>query len=444
MHRKTDGSYASNGHPSYTQPLSDTLSTFSGDAAFGKEQSKQVGGDPKVLENFLMMFYDQDNITASLRQEINENNRETARHNAEINHFEGLIEGLNSKANNLTTERDRLITERQSEIAAKRVEIKRIKGGDYTLLGTQEHPSNRLAYWIAAPILILLSVYLILFYASVVYNAFLLDPLELAATQVANNIFSTVTIANVRAFPMAYQEYGVLGLFFLLSGAFVFITLGFLLYWFQRSKARGWSYILYIFTLVFDIILAFEIVKKIHESKALVGQAEPWQNSMAFENMAFYIIIFAGFGMYLAWGFLLQYILEEYRRVLPAQAGIKRRRAEIKRLEGEIQEAKAKFDELIGELKAEVEGLEQQEVGFHKNELEKKNNHVSALKEKLRGHLQNSGTSAQKLRVQITSFFTGWCTSIHEVHAANPEEAQKLVAACHQVVEGFYENIGLN
>jgi hypothetical protein len=230
MHRRTDGSYASNGHTSYTQPLSDTLSTFSGDAAFGKEQSKQVGGDPKVLENFLMMFYDQDNITASLRQEINENNRETARHIAEINHFEGLIEGLNTKANNLTTERDRLVTERQSEIAARRVEIKRIKGGDYTLLGTQEHPSNRLAYWIAVPILILLSVYLILFYASVVYNAFLLDPIELAAAQVENNISSTVTIANVKAFPMAYQEYGILGLFFLLSGAFVFITLGFLLY----------------------------------------------------------------------------------------------------------------------------------------------------------------------------------------------------------------------
>ncbi|MCB9349586.1 MAG: hypothetical protein H6573_19040 [Lewinellaceae bacterium] len=49
--------------------------------------------------------------------------------------------------------------------------------GRLYITGHQCSPgTNRLAYWIAVVILLVLTAYLISFYASVVYNAFLLDP----------------------------------------------------------------------------------------------------------------------------------------------------------------------------------------------------------------------------------------------------------------------------
>ena len=53
--------------------LSELLPSFDNDAQFGRERSEEVKGDPSLLEGFLRMFYDQDNITASLREKITEN-----------------------------------------------------------------------------------------------------------------------------------------------------------------------------------------------------------------------------------------------------------------------------------------------------------------------------------------------------------------------------------
>ena len=425
-----------------TPSLAEMLPSFETDARFGEEQSSKVGGDPLVLQNFLFMFYDQDNVTASLRQEIYQIDRENERHKEAVRQYRQEVEALRGSTQNFRTERSRLVAERQNEIANKRVEIRRIKGGDYTLLGTNAHPANRLAYWTAVVILVLLTAYLISFYASVVYNAFLLDPLALAARQAEDGGFSTVTITNVRAFPMAYQEYGLLGVLFLLSGSFVFITLGFLLYWFSHSRGSVWHYVLYAFTFLFDAFLAYEIVQKIHFSQSIVTDSQEWSFRMAFQDAEFYIILFAGFGIYLAWGLLLKYVLEEFHKILPAISGIKRRRAEIGRLEQEIREAQEQFGEKIQGLAQKADEIEQREVGFFVHALEQNEARINSLREKLRNHLQSSGSSAQSLRVHITSFLTGWCKSIHG--ARQEEEAKAMVAECHKVVNHFYQTIGLN
>lgn len=439
MSKTTIPNAAANGaNPS----LAEMLPAFETDSRFGEEQSAKVDGDPLVLQNFLFMFYDQDNVTASLRQEIYQVDRENERHKESVKQYRQEVEALRGSTQNFITERARLVAERQNEVANKKVEIRRIKGGDYTLLGTNAHPANRLAYWIAVLILVVLTAYLISFYASVVYNAFLLDPLALITQQANANSFSTVTITNVRAFPLVYQEYGVLGVLFLLSGAFVFITLGFLLYWFSHSKSSVWHYVLYGFTFLFDAFLAYEIVQKIYVSQSFVLEQPPWSFRMAFQDAEFYIILFAGFGIYLAWGLLLKYVLEEFHKILPAISGIKRRRAEIRRLEQEVKEVQAQFGEKIQRLEKEADEIEQRQVGFFVHALEQNEARINSLREKLRNHLQSSGSSAQSLRVHITSFLTGWCKSIHGSRPA--EEAQKMVAECHKVVNNFYQTIGLN
>ena len=70
-----------------TPSLAEMLPAFETDARFGEEQAEKVGGDPLVLQNFLFMFYDQDNVTASLRQEIYQIDRENERHKESVKQY---------------------------------------------------------------------------------------------------------------------------------------------------------------------------------------------------------------------------------------------------------------------------------------------------------------------------------------------------------------------
>ena len=88
-----------------------------------------------------------------------------------------------------------------------------------------------------------------------------------------------------------------MGLLFLFTASFMFIALGFLLHWFSQKGRRIFLYILYVFTFLFDAFLAYEIVHKIHSASSIVNEVEPWRISMAFSDMKFYIILFAGLAL---------------------------------------------------------------------------------------------------------------------------------------------------
>lgn len=424
-------------------PSTDPIKDFEAASQFGEEQSKKVGGDARTLESFLFMFYDQDNETSSIRQEIFQLERDNDANKGYMAEQNKVVEGLRQSVHTYNRERDRLVADRQNEIASKKVEIKRIKGGDFSLLGTDANPANRLAYAIASMILMLLTMYLICFYASVIYNGFLLDPYALLSQNNGQSIVLTVTIANVRAFPLVAEQFGFWGVLFLFTGTFVFITLGFLVHWFNQSKSKIWIYALYVFTFLFDGFLAYEIVRKIHESKVITGETLiPWVPKMAFQQMEFYIILFAGFGIYIAWGLLLRYLLEEHHKILPARAGIQRRRAEIDKLNQEIKDIQGQFGQKTNDLQKEVNDLSQREISLRANEIQNNEVKIKSLREKLRNHLQRNGLTAQKLRAQVTPFFTGWTKIIWEVFSQ--EEAQKRVDECHEVINRFFKTVGLN
>jgi len=425
-----------NGHSS----PGETQLHFESDAKFGEEQSKRVGGDPQMLRNFLYMFYDQDNETAELRQRIHRLEAENEKNKKNVVALKDGVDARRIEIQKSRHERERLVLDRQDNIAAKKVEIKRIRGGDYSLLDTDQSPANRPAYWTAVFILAILTLYLINFYASVIYNAFLLDPLKMAAVLFQDGIVETVTIANLKAFRLVYADYGILGVVFLISSTFVFITLGFLVYWFSKNKSNFWQYALYVFTFLFDAFLAYEIVYKMHLSQGYAGEMPPWQFTTAFQQMEFYIILCAGFGIYVAWGLLLRYVLEEYHRILPAIAGIRRRKAEIKRLEGEIKDIDNRSDVRIRILEKEITDIEQKEIGTAKHAIEKNLELIQNLRREIQRHLAESGLTAKRLRSQITAFLSGWCNSILEYGNGT---AEAKIKECHGEVNRFYETIGL-
>jgi hypothetical protein len=101
-----------------------------------------------------------------------------------------------------------------------------------------------------------------------------------------------------------------------------------------------------IVTFFFDFIIAYEIVKKIYDLQALnsLEDLPPYQISMAFSDINFWLIIFAGFVTYLIWGLLFEKFMTDTRKrdhageqVRVRQSEIDEIQKEIKRLEGEAE-----------------------------------------------------------------------------------------------------------
>lgn len=410
--------------------------------AMGQIASGQVGGDPKQLERYLLMLYDHDNVVVTVANDIQRLEEDNTKYEEEIAKYSNQVQILVEKKQREEQERDRLISERQSSINNQNAEICRIKKGDYTLLGTHADPANKPGFWIGTIILVLLTIYLINFYASVLYNAFLLDPILVASESAeAGSAALSVTIVNLHAFEKVFTDYGWIGLIFLLSGTFVFIALGFLLHWFTQGT-RIWALVaIYAFTFLLDAFLAYEIVRKIYEAKLIFMDLRPWKFTMAFKSADFYIILLAGFGMYVAWGLLYKYVIEEYSKILPELTGIGKRRAEIKRLNQDIKEVHKLKNSLIKQLGQDAEGIQQREVNFRKSNLQLNQTQIKELRVKIREYAQHSKKTMQELHTHVTFFLSGW---LYEVRERENGQSAIKVEECHKVVEKFYHKIGYN
>ncbi len=408
----------------------------------GKEESEKVGGNPKILEAFLGTFYDHDSESANLRREIMDLSRQNHQKEQERAEHENFIHDIRQSIRGLEDEEEKWVLEKEDQIRGLKVEIKRIRGGDYTLLGTDADPSNRLAYFIGTVIIIFLSGYLLLFYTSVIYNAFLLDPIKAAILSSKSGIASTMTIANLRALPQTYRELGFLGAAFLITASFMFIALGFLLHWFNQLGRRMYLFILYGFTFLFDAFLAYEIVHKIYFARSIVEEMPRWNFFIAIKDPQFYIILCAGFGIYVIWGVLLSYLLDEHFKILPARVGIRHRQAEIQRLRSDIKEIQLRFGQKVSSLKREVLEIKQREVGKLHNDLQSNQMRIKLLKEKLQKHFQQSGINAQAIQNKVTPFFAGWCQHIQSHYA--PESSSELIKESREVLDNFYKTTLLN
>lgn len=159
-------------------------------------------------------------------------------------------------------------------------------------------------------ILSALSVYLFVFYSSASYSAFFRDftPDQLG---ISHAIFDPRAVSN------AYKE-GILELVLILSMPFIFFGLGFLIHKFveQKSlKANVKISILILLTFIFDFILALHITRKIYNVEREMSFDEnipPFKIVDAFQTEDFWMIIFAGFLVYIIWGFLLEFAMKGF------------------------------------------------------------------------------------------------------------------------------------
>ncbi|OWK71389.1 beta-carotene 15,15'-monooxygenase [Pedobacter sp. AJM] len=203
-------------------------------------------------------------------------------------------------------------------------------------------------FWIGLIILLPLSLYLFTFYISTSYSAFfkLLD---------ANSATVVMNILDAKAFEKAWQDGSLEGLFVTFI-PFVFLGLGYLIHMFGEVKSK-WNYfkigILFITSLLFDAILAYQIEEKIYELNK-TAEDDKFGIFVAFGKIQFWGIIFAGFVVYLIWGVVFDFIMKEHREKDKIKHEQLRRKKDIQIHQdriADIEIQKAKLLEELSEIK---------------------------------------------------------------------------------------------
>jgi len=242
----------------------------------------------------------------------------------------------------------------QGKIENLKNDIREFKNNPQNVVGDKV---SKAGFYIGLTILAFLTIYLFIFYSSASYSAFFKE-FSLNSIGVADSIF------DAQALSKSFND-GVSELVLILTIPFVFIGLGYLIHKFQEQKS--WTKYLKIFflivvTFIFDSILAYEITEKIYNIKAENSFEEmpPYTIAMAFQSVNFWLIIFAGFLVYLIWGFVFDFVMEAYAKldqlgilIRTKEEEIKHREEDVKKLEDEVD----KLNYMIGDNDTEAEKL---------------------------------------------------------------------------------------
>jgi len=213
-------------------------------------------------------------------------------------------------------------------------------------------------FYIGLSLLLPITIYLFVFYVSASYSAFFKD---FESTSLTAAIFAPNALKN------AISD-GWLEAVFVGTIPFVFMGLGYLLHMFQKTKTTM-SYLklgaLFILTFMFDIILAYLIEKKIFDYERVLG--EFFSPSIAIQSVNFWGIIFAGFVVYVIWGLVFDFVMNEHENVDKIKSFIRTKKEEIKNFNTNKFELTSKIQDLrheltlingiISELQSKIDGF---------------------------------------------------------------------------------------
>ncbi len=290
-------------------------------------------------------------------------------------------------------------------IPRKKMKIEELKKEVIDIRKSPEHYTGvhvgKVGFYIGAFILILLSIYLFIFYSSASYSAFFKE-------FKVDDIVITKAIFDANAIGSGLKD-GVTELIFLLTIPFVFIGLGYLIHKFQEAKGYAKYFkiaALLIITFIFDAIIAYEITEKIYNIKKdndLSGNFPEYSASLAFGNVGFWLVIFAGFVVYLIWGFVFDFVMESHSKLDIVKVNIKMKREQIYAIEQEI----AQFENKITELR----------IANGKN-----NGEIN----KIRHIIEGTIIQTKAVKEALAQFMVGWYNWLAEGREYNRSEHNKI------------------
>lgn len=232
----------------------------------------------------------------------------------------------------------------------------------------KHHPENhgvdsskrpKAQFYIGLFLLLPITLYLFVFYISATYSAFFKD---------FSNDSLTAAIFDAQAFSNALKA-GWLEAILIFTIPSVFLGLGYVIHMVQKSKGVKSIFrtiALFIVTFLFDGLLAYQIEKKIYEFNK-TPDSLPYNLKIALGEAEFWMIIFAGFVVYIIWGLVFDVTMKEHENIDKIKGYIDTKVQEIKLLEvnkneiiEEISSLKKKAVEISGrmvELQAIIDGF---------------------------------------------------------------------------------------
>jgi hypothetical protein len=201
--------------------------------------------------------------------------------------------------------------------------------------------SGRASFYIGLTILLFLTVYLFIFYSSASYSSFFKN-FTISELGIANSIF------DAQALSKAYFD-GFTELLLIVTIPAVFLGLGYLIHKISEQKGfKKFAFIgaLILVTFAFDAIIAYEICEKIYNiKKSNSFQDIPdYSVALAFQSINFWLIIFAGFVVYVIWGLVFDFTIDAHEKLDKIRDAIKGKEKEILAIELSIENLKTEID----------------------------------------------------------------------------------------------------
>ena len=281
----------------------------------------------------------------------------------------------------------------KSKIEKIRKEIADIRENPERLTGDK---SGKASFYIGLTILAFLTIYLFIFYSSASYSSFFKE-FTISEIGIANSIFDAQALS--KAFKDGFTE-----LVLIATIPAVFLGLGYLIH--KSGEKKGYKKFLFIgslifVTFIFDVIIAYEICEKIYNIK----KTNSFQNipdyslSLAFQSINFWLIIFAGFVVYLIWGLVFDFTIEAHEKQDKVRLAIKHKEEEIEVVEQNIEK-----------LNLEINGLE-----------EKENKNIAEIN-KLNELIEHTTIIPKEFEQYLYHFMQGW---IHWMSANLKNQTQQ-------------------
>ena len=269
-------------------------------------------------------------------------------------------------------------------------------------------PSTKALFSIGCIILAAVGVFLTIFYISASYSAFYKN------WALENDSELVAKLFDGHAFTKAWQIDATAGLIVSLT-VFIFLGLGVLIHVFQKAKGKlKWVKImlLVLITFLFDCLLAYYIESGVYSINKTPLQ-EPYNISIAIQDLGFWLIIFFGFVTYIIWGLVFDFTMDKWAQFSPLLVFKRGREGTIKTLKIEKKEITKK----INDLTFDIGGLDRK---------------IDILNEKLRTAIVPVG----RFKHIHSAYTKGWIFGIAGC-AINEDIKDKRRNDCQKVADNF-------
>lgn len=267
-------------------------------------------------------------------------------------------------------------------------------------------------FYIGLGLLLPITLYLLVFYVSACYSAFF---------KTFSDDSLTAAIFDKDSFNNAFNDSTLEGIL-VITIPFVFMGLGYIIHMMQKGKgAVNFLKIiaLYAVTFLFDGLLAYQIEKKIYEFNKTL-ETPPYNLKIALGEPEFWMIIFAGFVVYIIWGLVFDFVMREYEKLDKIKGFIRSRNEEIENNKKILDQHHAKIVEF-------------------KDKVISENGKIAVLQKKIDGFV----FPIKEYLLYHSQYKEGWFQAIGTEIALPHKEKDNLLQECEAVSVSHLQSLEL-